>query len=250
MEIRRIYIESFKQDGDTLLLNAAASKRIINVLRLKKGNCIELFWNDNNDYLTEIIEMNHGTVQVKLKEQITRNEFCGNLRIAQSLLKSTRMDWLVEKIAEIGITKFYPIVSHYSVFSMPVQNSHRKILRWQKIMTSAAEQSYKNRIPEINEIRNFTNTLVDLKNEYDIIFFCNKSKKALDIYSLKGNNRILHGNTVLFIGPEGGWSDEEIKLAEVTGALIIAFPNVIYRSETAALAALIIMQYIKSSEEK
>lgn len=244
MELRRIYLENVSYENDLIPLNLETSKRIIKVLRLKRGKLIEIFWDNENNYIAEIANIKNKYVYLKLKEKINRNLIEENISIAQCILKTNRMDWLIEKITEIGICNFYPIISDYAIFKNN-ENIRYKILRWKKIMISAVEQSGRCSLPILHEIKLFNEAIVDLSNKYDIIFFCDKAKDSYDITSEIVSKKIGKGRIMLFIGPEGGFSLKETELAAKNNALIVSLPHCILRSETAAITALSIAKYIK-----
>ena len=138
MELRRIFLENVSYENNLLRLNPETSKRIFKVLRLIKGKLIEVFWDNENNYIAEIANIKNRYVYLKLKEKINKSLIEEKISIAQCILKSNRMDWLIEKITEIGISDFYPIISQYTLFKNN-ENVNYKMLRWKKIMISAVE---------------------------------------------------------------------------------------------------------------
>lgn len=245
MKIRRIFLSNFELFQDELILSKEDSRRILQVLRLKKGDVIEVFWNTENDYLAEVIKCLNKKVHLKIKEKIEKIEQKEEVSLAQSIIKPVRMDWLIEKVAEVGFWEFHPIISEYSIMKSKKEELKKKWERWKKIIISAAEQSGKSYIPELKNIKEFSSSLIELKKKYDIIFFCNKAREAVDIDAEKAKKKIKESHPIIFIGPEGGWSDKEIKLARENNVFFIKLKNYILRAETAAIVALSIIKHIK-----
>jgi 16S rRNA (uracil1498-N3)-methyltransferase len=245
MELRRIYVNNFKKKQDLIYLDSTASRRIIKVLRLKKGDLLKIFWNSHNDYIAEVNKIENNLVVAKIKETIQKELENEEVSIAQCILKSNRMNWLVEKITEIGIKELIPVISQHCIYQSEKSNES-KLLKWEKIMISAIEQSGRCKLPALHPIKTFKKAIVDFSKEYDIILFSNKADKALDIYDEKVKNKIQKGNIMLFIGPEGGFSDEELYFSQQHNALIVNIPKIILRAETAAIVALSITKFIRN----
>lgn len=244
MELRRIYLKHFEKEENTLILDKETSQRIFKVLRLKQGKLIEVFWNADNDFIAEVKSKKNNHAIIELKEKIILNNPAETVSLAQSILKSSRMDWLLEKIVEIGVAEIQPIISRYTV-PLPGNDAYvKKIKRWQEIMINGAEQSGKTIIPDIKNPKEFSAALVDLEIEYDIIFFCNKVSATVNLYSPEFGSLLHKSKQIICIGPEGGWSDEEIQQAQKHNVICVKLGNYILRAETTAIVALAIIKYL------
>jgi len=246
MRIRRIFISNFELNKNELILSKEDTRRISKVLRLYDGDMIEIFWNSENDYLAELIKLKNSRAHLKIKEKINRIAEKEDISLAQSILKPNRMDWLIEKVSEIGLKEFHPIISEYSVLRSPKDNLENKIRRWKKIIISAIEQSNRSYIPEIKPIKEFNSAIIELNKNYDIIIFCNKAGEAVEIGSEKAKEKIRRSNNpLIFIGPEGGWSEQEIQKAAAANSFFLRYRNYILRAETAAIISLAIIKNIR-----
>jgi len=244
MELRRIYLKEFKREGQTLILDKIVSRRIFTVLRLKEGNRLEVFWDSNNNFIAEVKKNKSSHAVIELKEKIISTAPAEIVCLAQSILKASRMDWLVEKCVEIGIAELHPLISAYTVCTLKDTAYSHKLRRWQKIIISAAEQSGKVHIPEIQKTRFLSDALLALYKEYDIIFCCNKTHDTVNLHSIEFTNLLQKGKPMLFVGPEGGWSDEEIQQAREHKAIFINFGNYPFRAETTSVIAVAIVKYL------
>lgn len=244
MELRRIYLKKIEKEENTLILDKETSQRIFKVLRLKQGKLLEVFWNADNDFIAEVKSKKNNHAIIELKEKIIHNNPAETVCLAQSILKSSRMDWLLEKIVEIGVAEIQPIISRYTV-PLPGNDAYlKKIRRWQEIVISGAEQSGKTIIPDIKKPKEFSVALVDLNREYDIIFCCNEVTDAVNLNSSEFSNLLYKSKQIIYIGPEGGWSHEEIQQAQEYNVIFVKLGNYTLRAETTAIVALAIIKYL------
>lgn len=143
----------------------------------------------------------------------------------QAVPKGKRMDLVVEKAAELGATKISPLVSDRSVVRASEGN---KLERWRRIAESAARQSLRHVVPEVASPLSFREAL---EGAEDVVILHN----APDLPSLE---EVISSPASLFVGPEGGWSDEEMRIAREAGVSFAQIGPYRLRSETAGIAAI------------
>jgi 16S rRNA (uracil1498-N3)-methyltransferase len=168
--------------------------------------------------------------------------------LCQGLLKSARFEWLLEKATELGVATFAPIVCHRSMSGLEGAGS-AKIQRWQRIIQEATEQCGRARLPELQPIRSLIHALNDIPAGALAVMPWEEARET----SLRKALRTLHPKecqdmpatmtVVLFIGPEGGLTADEVMLAQRYEVQVVTLGQRILRAETAALAAVTNVMY-------
>lgn len=163
-----------------------------------------------------------------------------SLILAQALLKGEKMDWVIQKATELGVDRIVPLLAKHTVVKLKEERVEHQVLRWRRITLEAAQQSERWSVPIIEE----PSTLAQLFARYGNCVSKNilaerSTGNSLTTTPLPGgpDNSIL-----LVIGPEGGWDQEELLLAEEHGCRALTVGTRILRAETAALAAVSIVQ--------
>ena len=229
----------FFQSGDltvntALRLDKEVSSHIHRVLRLKIDEEIQLFNGDGLNYQAKIVTLG-STVMVDILEATATNvESPLKIHLGQAISKGERMDYTLQKSVELGVNCITPIISERVQFRLDEKRLQRKIEHWQKVIASAAEQSGRTKLPNLNTPITLQKWLT-MDNTQGLLFIPNTEKRLKDLH---------HLSTVrLLIGPEGGFSEDEINLVLSTSAFTaINLGPRILRTETAALTAISILQ--------
>lgn len=214
---------------ETLTLPESDSQHCIRVLRMKSGDMIEVIDGKGFRYECRLLEAHskRATVEIVNKESIPlcwRN----HITIAVAPTKHLdRMEWLVEKMTEIGVNRITPLLCRHS------ERKEIKVERIEKIAISAMKQSLKTVLPQIDDMTPIKEVVSTYKAEQKFIAYCDKSIPRL----LFSNEYKPNLDTLILIGPEGDFSPEEIKLALEYGYKPISLGDNRLRTETAALAA-------------
>jgi len=216
-------------DGENLSLVDQEAQHCSRVLRSKVGDEINVMDGVGNSYKAIITEIGRNNVTA----DIIHTEFhqAPNFpTVAFGLIKNTtRMEWLVEKLTEIGVSTIIPIISARS------ERRHLKAERLQKVIVSASKQSLKYHLPVLREAQSFKQYIQNIHAE--------EEKKNLFIASYNPDNKELWEYTqkavpsVILIGPEGDFSPEEVDMAKSTGAIGVNLGPSRLRAETAAIVA-------------
>ena len=226
---------------DYLILESTDIHHIKNVMRNKIGDKIECI-HDKTLYICEIIDLNSNKVKIIEKKE-TDNESEFDVAIAIALVKEQKMDLILQKLTELGISKIIPVSMERSIVKLDDKKFLKKKERWEKICKEASEQSKRNIIPEITNIH----TIKQLENlSYNQKFICStRNKKNLVNNYLQTKDACA---TMLFvIGPEGGISPKEEDLLESFGYIPITIGNRIMRVETAAIYIASIINFCSNS---
>ena len=215
--------------GSHCILDTEESRHCVKVLRLQKGEQVQLTDGKGNMYKAEVEEPSAKACVLKIIETHSEPAPTWNLSVAIAPTKNiARIEWLVEKLTEIGIAEFLPFISHHS---------ERRILktdRLAKIAVEAMKQSGRTYLPKINELvsyKELLNASKDFKGQKFILHCIEKEKQSLNQSYKKG------GNALILVGPEGDFNNNEVEEAIGNGFTPITLGNVRYRTETAALVA-------------
>ncbi len=210
-----------------LLLNNDDIHHIKNVMRNKVGDKIECIYN-NKLYICEIIDTSSNKVLIK-EEKNVNNEYNFDLTIGISLVKEQKMDLILQKLTELGVTRIIPLKTDRSIIKLDNKKQESKITRWKKICKEASEQSKRNSIPIIEE----PISLKELNNyEFNYKYICSLNTDNKLTYNNLSN---LKDKIIFIIGPEGGITNKEEELLESMNYQKISLGDRVMRVETAAI---------------
>lgn len=231
-----IAIERIKDGKATI--SGPDYKHIVRVLRLKPGDDIILFDESGIEYKGSIIGIDTKEVTVEVEEsRRIETESRLNTTLLQGIPKGEKMDFIVEKATELGVKTIVPVITERS------QVKHaEKIKRWQRIAYESLKQCGRIAPPEIHPTTTFDEAIkYPYYNSLKLIFYekCKHSFKD-DLH----NRPQPPSNIILFIGPEGGFSQKEVRMAEDRGFIQMGLGPRILRTETAGIVALSILQFV------
>jgi 16S rRNA (uracil1498-N3)-methyltransferase len=221
--LRRIFVKENIEKKVIKTEDKEILHRLKNVLRIKVGEEIILFNDMDGEFLCKVNSIGSGVI---IFENLKKLNNCAEpelkINLYQAIIKKDKFEFLTEKAVETGVFSITPLITERTV------KTNINILRLKKIAKEATEQSGRIYIPQIYEKTNFKDAIK--KEKFSLLLHPRGEKhlKALikEIKKLKEIN--------IFIGPEGGFSDEEIQLAKECGVKIVNFGSRILRSETAS----------------
>ena len=233
--MQRYFVD--KKENDLFILSQDDSHHIINVMRMSLNDNIEVVY-DNDVYLASITDLSI-PVKCKLINKIDNNEInIPKVVIVQALVKEQKMDYILQKACELGVYQIIPVNTSRSVVKID-KNDSKKIIRWNKILKEASEQSKRNTIPVLDKIYDFKDLLsLDIKEKY--VCSTKENKKLLKSTLSKIN---INDTIVYVIGPEGGFSPSEEDLLIENGYAPVSLGNNILRTETASLFIMSAINY-------
>ena len=216
-------------------LSAEQSHYIKNVMRLKPGDTISLFNSKNGEWLTKIVNHNKENTEFKVEKLIKTRKLENDIWLAFSPIKKSPLDIMIQKATELGIQKFIPILSERTI----VKEINTERLK--KIIIEASEQSNRISVPEIKNLESLKNFLDKFPKEGSLIF-CDINCDQSDLKNILSKKK--RGPVCILIGPEGDFSEEERQLIiEKKEIFSLSLANNILRAETAAIAAVTIVNY-------
>ena len=231
------------EPGEICELTGENRQYVISVLRMKKGDRLLLFDGRGCEYEAIITGHDHERVNLEIIGRLVIHAIAVNITLAQSLPKAKKMDFIIEKASELGANVILPFVSERSILRLSPEKSKLKQARWQKIALEAARKSHSAGIPEVRDILAFKKMLQSAgKDDIKIIFWEEETRTNLKLV-LQKEESVANRAFFLVVGPEGGFSSEEIELAQSLGFTSVSLGRQILKVETAALAILSIVQY-------
>ena len=228
---------ALKKEDDIVFLEKSDFHHVKNVMRMKIGDKVEIV-SDGIIYLASIISLDN-TVKCKVIEKVkSLNRDIPRVIIVQALVKEQKMDFILQKSCELGVSKIIPLITKRTVVKVD-KNDDKKIIRWQKIVKEASEQSKRVDIPEIGRI-------MDIKDiaslEFTHKYICSVNEKSKTIKSILSNVNVC--DTLIFvIGPEGGLDKDEEDYLLKNGFKSISFGNRVLRTESASLFIMSAVSY-------
>lgn len=214
-------------------LPPAAAHHALRVLRLGVGDEVTLFNGDGGEFPGRIAEAGRG-VSVSLDDwRDIERESPLDLTLAQALPSGDRMDWVVQKAAELGVARIQPLGAARSVVKLAGERAERRVEHWRQVAIAACEQCGRNRLPLIEPILDLRQWLGGRVQDNGISCLVLAPGAAQRPRDLTGVRRL-----VLLVGPEGGLSDEEASAAKRAGFAGLSLGPRILRTETAGPAAL------------
>lgn len=238
---RRFIVEDIDLKIENDIVNVVGKEvKHINILRHNVGDTIII-----NEYICEILKIDKKEIVCKiLKKAEERGVPSTKITLFQSLLKSDKMDYVIQKAVEIGVSKIYPMESKNIVVKLDVKDKIKKCERYNKISKEASKQCGRTDIVNVCDIIKFNENAEEILKSYDAVLFAYEAEEK----SLKtAVNKIKEDkckNIAIIIGPEGGFLEEEVeKFSKLPNVYTVSLGQRILRAETASLNLLSILIY-------
>lgn len=237
MRIPRIYTEQNLLSGEVVELEESASHHLSKVLRMQAGRELIVFNGAGGEFAATIYEVHKKHVVIQVAEHTLDNrESPLNLELAIGISRGERMDWVLQKATELGVTNIIPLITERTEVKIGGDRQDKKIQHWQQTIISACEQCQRNLLPTLAEPIQISDWLTQVNSELRFVLHHRDSKQ------LPADKK--PESVTLLIGPEGGLSDREIAHAiEYDFNALTLGPRVL-RTETAPVAAISLVQYL------
>lgn len=247
MTRRRFYAppSAFNQKLDTVSLASDEARHLREVLRLRVGDEVYVFNGAGQEFRCSVEESRKDTAKLSVIAQIepARPESPLHLTLAVALLKGEKFDLVVQKATELGVSEIVPVVTKLADIRLRDESDGAKrVTRWQRIALEAAKQSGRAVVPTVAAPMSFPElTQNDGEPGLTRLLFSERDGQSLSAAteSLKTSTHI-----TALVGSEGGWTDEELNLAQLAGWTIVTLGGRTLRAETAAIAVAVLLQHI------
>jgi len=228
--------------GDTAVLAGTEAGHMLRSLRLSVGDSFHAFDEDGKRYRMRILEATSRSLRAEVLEtHPPEPPPAVAVTLLVGLPKADKMDFILEKATELGASRIVPFRSSRTIPRVTPADARKRLLRWERVALAAAKQCGSGRVPEVSAVVPFAEAL-RVAGEHDgrVIFY-----EGERTFSLK---RVLSGMTAvkriaLVVGPEGGFSQDEVREAAAAGCRCAGLGSRILRVETAALAVLSMVMY-------
>src|SRR5277367_5952552 len=237
---RRFFVEQFT--GNKAVMEGDAAHHLGNVLRAQTGQLYELS-DGSAAWLAKIESVARNRVEFALLERLSEPKPVGDITLLLSVVKFDAFEWAIEKATELGVAKIIPVAASRSEKGLLAAAAKRS-QRWQKILVEASQQSRRLRVPQLDELTKPAQAFTD-----QVSRFCLMLSERSDAPSIRISlEKVKSVTAALAIGPEGGWTDDELISARAAGFREASLGQLILRTETAVIAALAMLNFALSPD--
>jgi 16S rRNA (uracil1498-N3)-methyltransferase len=236
MSTTRIFVPVPVRSGEDLWLDGERAHYLTRVMRIRSADKIVVFDGHGGEYPAVVGKISRQGVQLLPGEHSPRDaESPLAIRLIQGISRGERMDFVVQKATELGVQRISPVHTAFSVVRLRADRVERKSVHWERIAQSACEQCGRNILPDIDAAVDLESVLAEPMGGSRIILHTGRGVPI-------GKLHRIDGAMTLLIGPEGGFNAAEVELAACAGYVPLSLGPRILRTETAALAAIAILQ--------
>ena len=237
--MHRFYHSNPLDLNQIIILDEFASHHALRVMRVKVDDFLILFNGDGFEYKGRVSDINKKTINIEiLSKEKNNSESPININLFQSISSNEKMDMVIQKATELGVSSIQPIFTSRSTIKLSLDRTKKRLIHWKQVSISACEQSGRSKIPTIRSPIGFDQISEGIKtNSLNLLLHPDNLEESSNLpneYS---------GDINIFIGPEGGFSQDEVLLLKKQNCINIQLGPRILRTETAPLAIIAILQY-------
>ncbi len=241
----RFYVpkENVNLNDKIIVVTGEEYHHIVDVMRLGESDKVHVFDGAGSEYHGVIRSIsNHIKKLVISIDSIEKRTGDKTVEIilAQAIPKKSKMDFIVEKATELGVDVIVPVISERTIVKLKGGDLDKKQSRWSKIAIEAAKQCGRVDVPIIKKAEKFDSIVKELNN-YDYILMAHLEKNTQPLKEVLKN--VVRGKIIIFIGPEGDFTHDEIKSISAKGCKFVSFGSRVLKSDTAGLFALSVISY-------
>jgi 16S rRNA (uracil1498-N3)-methyltransferase len=240
--------EKFALDGSTVRLAEDEARHLRDVLRLERGDEVFVFDGEGREFRCRVEESGRGKATLLVSGEVrpSRPESSLGLTLAIALLKGEKFDLVVQKATELGVWRITPVITKLADVRLRTEaDGARRVARWQRIALEACKQSGRARIPLV-DAPVLCSSLIESAPSDDVeawrVMFAERDGLGL-IETIEKSQKQFQEVTAL-VGSEGGWTDEEIAMAQGAGWSVVTLGGRTLRAETAAIAITALLQHL------
>lgn len=242
------FIDSLQVSDGLLTIVGEDVNHMKNVLRMKAGEHFSAADENGMCYECAVEDLEKHQVTAKvLDKKMGETELSSKIYLFQGLPKSDKMELIIQKAVELGAYEVIPVATKRAIVKLDAKKEASKLKRWQSIAEGAAKQSGRMRIPKIQEVKTYREAL-EMAKSLDVNVIPYECAEGMN-----GTRKIFEGirpgmSVGIFIGPEGGWEESEVAMAQELGIQPVTLGRRILRTETAGLTTLSILMYLLEGE--
>lgn len=252
MSRRRFYATPDTINGSTINLSHEETHHLTRVLRLKSGSEVFVFDGCGNEYRCSFLKVKENRARLDIVDALSDEvDSSIHITLAHGIARGEKFDFIVQKATELGASNIVPLVTDHADVKLSDEKSEKRLERWRRISLEALKQCGRRRLVEISPPVTLKDFLNITQAQNSGIADSNPSR-ALLVFSERGGVSITaalsrsadKSSVTAMVGPEGGWSDEELMLLDERRAIAVTLGPRILRTETAAVVALTLIQHI------
>ncbi|MBE5949703.1 MAG: 16S rRNA (uracil(1498)-N(3))-methyltransferase [Lachnospiraceae bacterium] len=238
------FVNPTQVDDKFITITGSDVNHIKNVLRMRIGEEISVSDGSDNDYYCKVAEFAGDHVLAEILDVEKSSARLGaEIYLFQGLPKSDKMELIIQKAVELGVHAVVPVETKRCVVKLDSKKEEAKLKRWQAIAESAAKQSGRGEIPQIHSVMNF-NKAIEFVKDFDVKLIPYECEQGSMEHTRELIRKVKPGMKVaIFIGPEGGFEESEVKLSTDNKVCPITLGRRILRTETAGLMILSVLVY-------
>ena len=243
--MQQIFIDSDRISDNSILVEGDDARHLIKVCRIKAGEKIRVSTSSDESYLCEVDAADNDTLTLRIVDDLLTTELPCRISLYQALPKGDRMETIIEKCTELGLSEIIPVEMKRCVVKLNDKKKVKRVDRYERIAEAAAMQSKRSIIPIVSDFMTFDDAIESTSSSdiLRIVPYENKNGMEATVQMLSKLKK--YREIAIFIGPEGGFAPEEIEA--LRGSEIISLGQRILRTDTAAITAVaMVMLYIES----
>ncbi|MCI9472080.1 MAG: 16S rRNA (uracil(1498)-N(3))-methyltransferase [Lachnospiraceae bacterium] len=241
--MRRFFVQAEQVDGSVIHITGSDVNHIRNVLRMAQGDALVVGGPDGREYTCYIKQMDEREVTAHIMYvQDTQAELPNKIYLFQGLPKSDKMEWIIQKAVELGVYEVIPIETMRAVVRLDAKKAAKKVQRWQQIAEGAAKQSGRGFVPQIHPVCSFAQAL-EYGQRCAVKWIPYERAEGMEAARKRVQDLQSGQDIAVFIGPEGGFDEREIQMAQERDYVPITLGRRILRTETAGLALLSVLMF-------
>ncbi len=244
--MHHFFVNPSQVGEDEITIIGSDVNHMKNVLRMKEGEEVYISNGQGEDYICCITSVTADEIIARIVEkEFEGTELDVQLYLFQGLPKSDKMEWIVQKAVELGVHEIVPVATKRCVVKLDAKKEANKRKRWQTIAESAAKQSRRGLIPNVHECMSFRDAIA-MAEPFTCKWIPYENFKTMDSAAsmLEQIGQVQKGSKIaVFIGPEGGFEEEEVDYALEHGIQPVSLGKRILRTETAGLMMLSVLMF-------
>lgn len=239
----QFFVEDAQVGESSVTIEGSDVNHIRNVLRMKCGEKVRISTQSGRNFFCEIAEITEAMVCADILEECAEGtELPNQIYLFQGLPKNDKMELIIQKAVELGAYEIIPVAMKNCVVKLDDKKAASKVARWQEIAKSAAKQSKRSLIPNVQMPMSYK-LAMEAAKELDVVLIPYENERGMAA-TKEAIEAVRPGQSVgIFIGPEGGFAEAEIELAREADMQLISLGRRILRTETAGLTTLSILMY-------
>lgn len=242
--MHRFFADPSQIKEKEIILTGTDVNHIRNVLRMHTGEEILISNGQGIDYHCRLENIDETSVTASIMWRLDGNaELPVTITLFQGLPKGDKLEFIIQKCVELGAARIVPVRTRRTIVKLDAKKEQAKRKRWMGISESAAKQSGRGTVPEIGQVTDFSEAVKEARS-MDVCLIPYELAKGIE-HTREVCTAIKPGQSVgIFIGPEGGFEEEEVSMAVEAGAIPLTLGKRILRTETAGMALISVLAYL------